>query len=54
MEIGFADRAAHDRCLATLAEPAVAREIAEDEERLFDRAATLSFSVEECESRLQD
>lgn len=54
MEIGFADRAAHDHCLAMLAEPAVAREIAEDEERLFDRAAILSFTVDECESRMQD
>lgn len=52
MEIDFADRVAHDRCLATLAEPAVAREIAEDEERVFDRAAILSFTVEECESTL--
>ncbi|WP_375195682.1 EthD domain-containing protein [Sphingobium sp.] len=52
MEIGFADRAAHDRCLAALAEPAVAQEIAEDEERLFDRTAILSFTVEECESSL--
>ncbi|MBB3981041.1 hypothetical protein GGR44_000672 [Sphingobium fontiphilum] len=50
MEIDFADRAAHDRCMAMLATPDIAREIAEDEERLFDRAATLSFTVEECES----
>lgn len=50
MEIDFADRAAHDCCMAMLATPDIAREIAEDEERLFDRAATLSFAVEECES----
>lgn len=50
MEIDFPDRAAHDRCMAMLARPDIAREIAEDEERLFDRSATLSFTVEECES----
>lgn len=52
LEIDFADQAAHDRCIVALSQPAVAKRIAEDEEQVFDRSATLSFIVEECESSL--
>lgn len=52
MEIDFADQAAHDRCIATLSQPAVAQRIAEDEAQLFDRDAILCFTVEECESSM--
>ncbi len=50
MEIWFADRAAYEATMEVLAEPEAAREIAEDEARLFDRASILSFTVEEFES----
>jgi hypothetical protein len=52
MEIWFADQAAYDAAMQDLAEPAVAQEIAEDEERLFDRDSICSFLVEEYESVL--
>lgn len=52
MEIWFADRAAFDATMARLAEPAVAAEIAADEERLFDRSKHRHFFVEEHESPL--
>ena len=46
-EMRFADRAAYDRFLAAAARPEVARAIAEDEENVFDRAATRMFVVDE-------
>lgn len=46
-EIYFADRAAYDRFLARSADPEVARAIAEDEENVFDRAATRMFLVDQ-------
>ncbi len=46
-EIWFADRAAYDRFLARSADPDIARQIAEDEENLFDRSATRMVVVEE-------
>ncbi|MET0269253.1 MAG: nuclear transport factor 2 family protein [Sphingomonas sp.] len=46
-ELVFADRAAYDRFSARCAEPEVARLIAEDEENVFDRAATRMMVVEE-------
>lgn len=46
-EMRFADRAAYDRFLAAAADPAIAQAIAEDEENVFDRAATRMFVVEE-------
>lgn len=52
MEIWFPDREAFDATFRLLAEPDAAQEIAEDEERLFDRAATVSFSVVEFESEM--
>jgi ketosteroid isomerase-like protein len=46
-ELFFADRAAYDAFAARCAEPDVARRIAEDEENVFDRAATRMMVVEE-------
>ena len=47
MEIDFPDAATRDACLAAMAEPAIAAEIAEDEAKLFDRARIRTFKVEE-------
>ncbi|MFN3458212.1 MAG: nuclear transport factor 2 family protein [Novosphingobium sp.] len=46
-EMRFANRAAYDAFLARAADPQVARLIAEDEENVFDRAATRMFVVDE-------
>lgn len=46
-EIGFADRASYDRFVERSADPEVARQIAEDEENVFDRTATRMYVVEE-------
>ncbi|MCB2014533.1 MAG: EthD domain-containing protein [Sphingobium sp.] len=50
MEIWFPDEDSYAACMRTLGEPEAAQEIAVDEERLFDRPATVSFSVVEVES----
>lgn len=46
-EIRFANRAAYDRFLACSARPEIAQAIADDEENVFDRAATRMFVVDE-------
>ncbi|MEO0031044.1 MAG: hypothetical protein RIS94_802 [Pseudomonadota bacterium] len=46
-EMRFASRDAYDRFLACAARPEVARAIADDEENVFDRAATRMFVVDE-------
>ncbi len=46
-ELWFEDRAAYDRFVAMSADPDIARQIAEDEENLFDRGATRMFTVDE-------
>lgn len=46
-ELWFEDRAAYDRFVAMSADPDIARQIAEDEENLFDRSATRMFTVDE-------
>lgn len=46
-EMTFIDRAAYDRFTAKAADLEIARQIAEDEENLFDRDATRMFTVEE-------
>lgn len=51
LEIDFPDRAAHDRWLTSLTAADI-EEIAQDEETLFDRSATLSFTVQQCDSTL--
>lgn len=52
-ELRFADRVAYDRFTARSAEPDIARQIAEDEENLFDRSATRMFVVEERTNPIQ-
>ena len=52
MEIWFADRAAFDDTIVALGDPDVAAEIAEDEERLFDRSRNRMFFLEEHASDL--
>lgn len=49
-EMRFASRAAYDAFLARAADPEVASLIAEDEENVFDRAATRMFVVDETPS----
>lgn len=51
-EIWFPDRARHDACMAHLARPEIAREIAEDEARLFDRSAGRAYLTSDRESEL--
>lgn len=46
-EMRFASRADYDAFLVRAADPEVARRIAEDEENVFDRAATRMFVVDE-------
>ena len=52
LEIWFPDEAAFAACGQRLSEPAVAREIVTDEEKLFDRSQKRSYMVEEYESRI--
>lgn len=51
-EIYFADRAAYDRFLAMSARPEIAQAIADDEENVFDRAATRMFVVDQTPATL--
>ena len=53
MEIWYRDRAAYDAAMANFVRPDVAAEIAEDEEKLFDRKYNRFFFVDECESVLE-
>lgn len=46
-ELWFEDRAAYDRFVAQTTSPDIARQIAEDEENVFDRTATRMYIVEE-------
>lgn len=46
-ELRFADRTAYEGFIARCAEPDIARQIAADEENLFDRGATRMFVVDE-------
>jgi EthD domain len=46
-EVTFATEADYDLMMRQLADPAVSRQIVEDEERFMDRKATLMFFVDE-------
>ncbi|WP_156839597.1 EthD family reductase [Novosphingobium aquimarinum] len=46
-ELWFEDRAAYDRFVERSTDPDIARQIAEDEENVFDRGATRMYIVEE-------
>ena len=50
MEMWFPDRDTFKKTMAKLATPEIAAEILEDEERVFDRAKSRLFVVEEHES----
>jgi len=50
MEIWYHDEAAFVACNAQFADPKVMQEIADDEERLFDRPKNRFFYVEEVDS----
>jgi hypothetical protein len=52
LEIWYADRAAYDATRVVLSDPAVAQEIKDDEERLFDRPSMRFYLVDERESDL--
>ncbi len=52
MEIWLPDRERLEALMRRLAEPDVAAEIAQDEEQLFDRPATSTFTVSEVASTL--
>ena len=47
MEIDFPDAATRDAAFASFQDPAILAEIAEDEEKLFDRSRIRSFTIEE-------
>lgn len=47
MELWFEDQTAMDETFAGLAEPDIAEIFAEDEKKVFDRAKTLCFIVDE-------
>jgi hypothetical protein len=50
MEIWFPDQAAFEAAMEAVTQPEAAREIAEDEARLFDPERRCTFTVEEFES----
>ncbi|MCK9468952.1 MAG: EthD domain-containing protein [Porticoccaceae bacterium] len=52
LEIWYPDQAAFDAANAQFTVEEIAREIAEDEERLFDRSRMRFFFVDESESKL--
>lgn len=52
MEIWFRDRQAFEAAMKRIAEPVAQMEIIADEEKLFDRASIVSFTVSECETDL--
>lgn len=52
MEIWYPNEDAFQACSKHLAEPQIAREIAEDEARLFDRSSMRAYLTTECESAL--
>lgn len=55
MEIWYPDRATLDRFFESIAaDPAIAQEIAEDEERFLDRPRMRIYLVEEFESAMPD
>ncbi len=51
-EVWYKDRATFEAAMSSLSDPIIATEIAEDEERLFDRSKIRFFTVEERESQL--
>ena len=54
MEVWFDNYYSMEAAMADMSTEAAQRELAEDEEHLFDRERTQSFIVDECESDLDD
>ena len=54
MEVWFDNYYSMEAAMADMSTEAAQRELAEDEEQLFDRERTQSFIVDECESDLDD
>ena len=54
MEVWFDNYYSMEAAMADMSTEAAQRELAEDEEQLFDRDRTQSFIVDECESDLDD
>ena len=52
LEIWYPDQATMEACGKKLSEPAIAQEIREDEEKIFDMRFMRSYLVDECESDL--
>ncbi|MBT4161195.1 MAG: EthD domain-containing protein [Gammaproteobacteria bacterium] len=52
LEIWYPDEETYRACGVKLSEPAVVKEIKEDEEKLFDLRTMRSYLVDECESDL--
>ncbi|MYM00092.1 hypothetical protein GR702_20245 [Novosphingobium sp. FGD1] len=52
MEIDFPDEPTRDACFAAMRDPQTLATIAADEEKLFDRSRTRTFSVTECASAM--
>ena len=51
LEIWYPDLATYEACSLHLSQPEIAREIAEDEARLFDRSSMRSYLTSDSESR---
>ncbi|MBQ62158.1 MAG: hypothetical protein CMQ19_08785 [Gammaproteobacteria bacterium] len=54
LEIWYPDEATFQACGQRLSQPEIAREIAEDEEKLFDLSQMRSYLVDEFESDLEE
>ena len=52
LEIWYPDQETFEACGRKLSEPEIAKEIREDEEKIFDMRFMRSYLVEECESDL--
>ncbi len=52
LEIWYPDQATYEACGKALSSPEVAKEIREDEEKVFDMRFMRSYLIEECESDL--
>ena len=52
MEIWYPDQTTFEKAVTRFQEPEIAKEISEDEEKLFDSQQNAFFVVDECESEL--
>ena len=54
MEVWYPDEATLKACGEKLSQPEIAKEIHEDEEKIFDTRYMRSYTVDEYESELQE